>query len=203
MHYGIDLRSQPAPVYPAAHYAMGGVETDLFGRTSIAGLYAAGEVSSTGVHGANRLASNSLLEGVVFGKRTGEAMCELGPLKGHTPLAPRHPEFPAISEKELRTLAWTHCGVERDGADLARACDRLGKLAHGPLSHPARIDYEVRNIWTVLSLIASCGLKREESRGGHYRRDFPHKLAAFDKHTVIRLGRNVEFTPLNEGEVSG
>lgn len=198
MHYGIDLRVQPAPVYPAAHYAMGGVETDLFGRTSIPGLYAAGEVSSTGVHGANRLASNSLLEGVVFGKRTGEAMRELAPLKGHTPLAPQHPEFPSISEKELRTLAWTHCGVERDGTDLARAVDKLGKLAHGPLSHPSRIDYEVRNIWTVLSLIASCALQREESRGGHYRRDFPNKLAAFDRHTVIRSGDKVRFTPLNE-----
>ena len=197
MHYGIDLRIQPAPVYPAAHYAMGGVQTDLHGRTSIPGLFAAGEVASTGVHGANRLASNSLLEGVVFGKRTGDAMRELGPLKGHTPLSPQHPEFPSISEKELRTLAWTHCGVERDGPDLARACEKLGKLALGPLTHPARIDYEVRNIWTVLSLIAACALKREESRGGHYRRDFPHKVAEFDKHSQIRMGQDVGFMPLN------
>jgi len=197
MHYGLDLRLQPAPVYPAAHYAMGGVQTDLHGRTSIPGLYAAGEVASTGVHGANRLARNSLLEGVVFGKRTGDAMRELGPLKGHTPLAPQVPDFPSISEKELRTLAWTHCGVERDGKDLAEACVELGALSRGPLTHPARIDYEVRNIWTVLSLIASSALKREESRGGHYRRDFPNKLAEFDKHSQIRLGQDVRFIPIN------
>ena len=197
MHYGIDLRVQPAPVYPAAHYAMGGVQTDLYGRTNIPGLYAAGEVSSTGVHGANRLASNSLLEGVVFGKRTGDAMRELSPLKGHTPLAAQPSEFPAISEKELRTLAWTNCGVERDGAGLAHAQEKLSKLARGPLTHPARIDYEVRNIWTVLSLIAECGLKREESRGGHYRRDFPNKLPAFDKHTIAQKTHQVHFEPLS------
>jgi L-aspartate oxidase len=176
---------------------MGGVQTDLHGRTSIPGLYAAGEVASTGVHGANRLASNSLLEGVVFGKRTGQTMRELAPLKGHTPLAPQVAEFPAISEKELRTLAWTHCGVERDGADLAEACATLAKLSSGPLTHPARIDYEVRNIWNVLTLIAACALKREESRGGHYRRDFPHKMAEFDKHSVIAAGRDVDFIPIN------
>ena len=197
MHYGLDLRVQSAPVYPAAHYAMGGVQTDLFGRTSIPGLYAAGEVSSTGVHGANRLASNSLLEGVVFGKRTGEAMRELGPLKGHTPLAAQHPDFPSISEKELRTLAWTHCGVERDGIGLVKANEELAQLARGPLSHPARIDYEVRNIWTVLSLIAEAALSREESRGGHFRRDFPNKLPAFDKHTILQQGRPIHFEPLD------
>ena len=196
MHYGIDLRVQPAPVYPAAHYAMGGVLTDLYGRTSIAGLYAAGEVASTGVHGANRLASNSLLEGVVFGKRTGQSMRELGPLKGHTPLAPQVPEYPAISEKELRTLAWTHYGVERDGRDLALAGDKLRRLARGPLSHPSRIDYEVRNMGEVLTLIAACALKREESRGGHFRRDFPVKLPAFDKHSVICAGKQVRFDAL-------
>ena len=200
MHYGIDLRTQPAPVYPAAHYSMGGVKTDLFGRTTVDGLFAAGEVASTGVHGANRLASNSLLEGVVFGKRTGDAMREIvaaGSGGGaHHPRSPL-PVFPSISENELRTLAWTSCGVERDGPTLAAACVRLEALARAPVTHASRVDYEVRNIWTVLCLIAQCALKREESRGGHYRTDFPEKRASFDKHSSIRLGGSVLFLPLN------
>jgi L-aspartate oxidase len=198
MHYGIDLRKQPAPVYPAAHYAMGGVRTDLNGRTTIEHLFAAGEVASTGVHGANRLASNSLLEGVVFGKRTGAAMREVAASASVFPPRSPLPEFPAISESELRTLAWTNCGVERSGQDLASALATLKGLARAPLSHPSRIDYEVRNIWTVLCLIAQCALKREESRGGHYRIDFPEKAPAFDKHSSVTLGGGgVLYKPLN------
>ena len=198
MHYGIDLRTQAAPVYPAAHYSMGGVRTDLFGRTTVDRLYAAGEVASTGVHGANRLASNSLLEGVVFGKRTGIAMRETAAaLTGGNPRSPLA-IFPAISEVDLRTLAWTACGVERNGGDLVAASAKLDRLVKAPSSAPTRADYEVRNIWTVLGLIAQCALKREESRGGHYRTDFPEKKAAFDRHSTIVLGGAVGFQPINQ-----
>lgn len=191
LRYGIDLRRDPAPVYPAAHYAMGGVKTDLDGRTNIPGLYAAGEAASTGVHGANRLASNSLLEGIVFGRRTGFAMREcLRSPNNRVPLrVPPQPVFPDIAETELRTLAWTSCGVERDRLGLEKSLELIGSIGRSALSHPSRLDFEVRNMCQVLELIATCALAREESRGGHYRLDFPERSEAFHKHSILPGGR--------------
>src|SRR5204862_3589273 len=118
---GLDLARDLIPVGPAAHYIMGGVDADEWGRTSLAGLYAAGEVACTGVHGANRLASNSLLEGLVFGNRAGIAMREYeGELseRGTAPLQ----LFPEMPESDMRSLTWENCGILRSAAGLTETC---------------------------------------------------------------------------------
>ena len=132
LRYGIDLGAAPAPVHPAAHYAMGGVRTDLDGRTNLERLYAAGEVACTGVHGANRLASNSLLEGVVFGARAARAMREWASA-GATSRRPRsrEVEFPCASRDDIRGVAWEKCGILRSGPELRAACDWLSSLPLG------------------------------------------------------------------------
>jgi L-aspartate oxidase len=187
--YGVDISKEAAPVHPAAHYAMGGVRTDLDGRSSLAGLYAAGEVASTGVHGANRLASNSLLEGVVFGMRAGRAMRT----EGKSPLpAGDAPQalLPNISENEVRTLAWELCGIVRVREELERALQILNRTAPESASgKPAEAQdlagFELRNLHAVASLIAHCALWREESRGAHYRTDFPVSRPEFQRPSSI------------------
>jgi L-aspartate oxidase len=179
LRYGIDLERAPAPVAPAAHYAMGGVWSDLDGRTSIPGLYAAGEVACTGVHGANRLASNSLLEGVVFGARAGKAMRE----DPDTPSPRQLGRAPIVREEPrgipVEQIAWDYCGIVRDGDGLRRAIELL--------------DGDRGNLATVARLIASCALAREESRGAHFRTDFPVRKPEFAKHSVIIKGSDVIF----------
>ena len=192
LRYGIDLGRQPAPVHPAAHYAMGGVRTDLDGRTNIPRLYAAGECAATGVHGANRLASNSLLEAVVFGARAGAAMREWS---GKAPAGEgTAPEalFPCAALAELRGLAWEKCGIVRAAPPLRAAVEELAAI---PLrAGETGVDqYELRSIHQVVSLIARCALAREESRGAHYRTDFPDKQPAFQKHSEIRTGHDPTF----------
>jgi L-aspartate oxidase len=186
LRYGVDLRTQAAPVYPAAHYSMGGVYTDLHGKTTVRNLFAAGEVAATGVHGANRLASNSLLEGVVFGGRTGKAMRESAPsgVAGSTPAA----VFPASTEREVRTIAWRHCGVQRNAAELQEALRLLAGIECTSLAEPKRPDYELRNMHSIVRLIAGCALARQESRGGHFRTDFPAKDPQFEKHSAVARG---------------
>lgn len=130
LRYGIDLTKDLVPVHPAAHYAMGGIRTGLDGRTSLARLYAAGEAASTGVHGANRLASNSLLEGLVFGARAGAAMRECAGAPLLEPSAVGEPRFPCASADDLRALAWESCGIVRNGGKLEQAVERLGALPH-------------------------------------------------------------------------
>jgi L-aspartate oxidase len=173
LKYGVNLGREAAPVAPAAHYAMGGVRTDLDGRTSLPGLFAAGEVACTGVHGANRLASNSLLEGVVFGKRAGRSMRETqrrGNCGGSPTVA--NP-FRAAA---VRERLWQTCGIIRERQCLQEAC----------------VEFE-RAGATVPLLIARCALAREESRGAHFRSDFPMKRAEFEKHSVIRKDASVTF----------
>jgi L-aspartate oxidase len=186
LRYGVDLEKMPAPVRPAAHYAMGGARTDLHGRTNVPRLFAAGEVACTGVHGANRLASNSLLEALVFGARAGKAMSCLDDLK-HSPeahaLCP--PLIPAISERELRAIAWNACGVLRSGPELAAAHKKLQSRDRKISDVQSREEFELRNMHQVASLISAAALAREESRGGHYRIDFPVKSPAFEKHSLI------------------
>ncbi len=177
LRYGIDLEKQAAPIAPAAHYAMGGVRTDLEGRTTLAGLYAAGEAACTGVHGANRLASNSLLEGVVFGARAGRAMREereKGAPRGIAPAAP------AGCGPDVRRIAWERCGIVRDAAGLKEARHILE-------------DHLGRNEALVAWLIARCALAREESRGAHFRTDFAEKRPEFEKHSVVRNSGETEF----------
>ncbi len=185
LQYGVDLETSPAPVRPAAHYAMGGVQTDLFGQTTVKGLYAAGEVACTGVHGANRLASNSLLEGVVFGARAGQAMSSLSDSPGAHAAAPCPALFPKIAERELRAIAWNSCGVLRSGPELSAAHARLCSHAFEHLDLADRSAFELRNMHQVATLISLAALCREESRGGHYRVDFPQKFPAFQKHSAI------------------
>jgi L-aspartate oxidase len=191
--YGVDIAREPAPVHPAAHYAMGGVWSDLEGRSTVRGLYSAGEVACTGVHGANRLASNSLLEAVVFGLRAGRAM------SGHrhdqatgTP-APAPLMMPASEQAEQRTatergireLTWDCCGIVRDRAGLAAAIHALDRTEWTQAAAPALAAIELRNMHQVAALIARCALWREESRGAHYRTDFPDKRPEFARASLV------------------
>jgi len=192
LRYGIDLERQPAPVAPAAHYAMGGVRTDLDGRTNLPRLYAAGEAAATGVHGANRLASNSLLEGVVFGARAGRAMLEWMPAPRPAGGAAPSSGGSALTAAEIRALAWEHCGIIRDATGLGTAC-RLLEEAARPCEEASPQLAEVANMREVALLIAGCALAREESRGAHFRRDFPRKQTVLAKHSVVRAGSDVKF----------
>jgi len=192
LRYGIDLERQPAPVAPAAHYAMGGLRTDLDGRTNVPRLYAAGETACTGVHGANRLASNSLLEGVVFGARAGRAMLEWAAAPRSISGVAPDSHCSALSAEDVRTLAWEHCGIVRDAAGLQAAYRRL-EGAGRPCAAPSPRSAEVANMRQVAMLLAQCALAREESRGAHFRRDYPHKAAAFERHSVVRKDADVTF----------
>jgi L-aspartate oxidase len=185
LKHGIDLDLQPAPVCPAAHYAMGGVGTDLDGRTSLAGLWAAGEAASTGVHGANRLASNSLLEGVVFGLRAARSMSGAA---APQPAATCHwsgLEVPELEAPALRELATAGCGILRDEAGLRATLETLAGLAKGTPERLTRALVERANIATVLDLIARAALARHESRGAHRRVDYPEKVDALRQHSVL------------------
>jgi L-aspartate oxidase len=193
LRFGLDLGQDLAPVHPAAHYAMGGIRTDLEGRTSVPRLYAAGEVAATGVHGANRLASNSLLEGVVFGARAGAAMRECAGVPLLEPLPPREPRFPSATADELRALAWDRCGILRQGAQLEEAVHRLAEMPRQPTSSPNRALFELRSLHAVIELIARCALARRESRGAHYRTDYPEKRPEFQKHSLVVKDQEVAF----------
>ncbi len=192
LQYGIDLGKQPAPVHPAAHYAMGGVRTGLDGRTSLPSLYAAGEAACTGVHGANRLASNSLLEGVVFGARAGRAMRESPGTPHANDVAPPEPHFPSVTEVQLRQMAWEKCGIIRSRDHLEAALKALQSFPDAPVRNAGLAEYSLRNIHAVVLLIARAALARHESRGAHFRTDYPEKQAAFEKHSVI-AGDSIRF----------
>ncbi len=196
--YRLELGRDLIPVRPAAHYLMGGVRTDVHGRTSLPGLYAAGEVACTGVHGANRLASNSLLEGLVFGALVAETMMGeegsgLG-AEGSGAVAAK-PEAAGVTTEaaterwiaELRGLMWKHAGLLRDAAGLREAQRGLDALAVSMPRGLFRRALEARNLHAVASLIVASALGREESRGAHYRNDFPlHDSVA--KHSVMQRG---------------
>ena len=181
---GFDLATDRIPVGPAAHYIMGGVETDLWGRTTMPGLFAAGEVACTGVHGANRLASNSLLEGLVFGARAAQAMIKSPGAAGSftTRTAPDRPRKTKTSwpksEGEIRTLMWRSVGLMREDASLGAAESQLESWyrALHPYFEKGGMDdarWRLASLVTVGWLIARCALRREETRGGHARSDFP------------------------------
>jgi L-aspartate oxidase len=278
LSYGLDLATDMAPVCPAAHYMMGGVKTDLWGHTSIPDLYAAGETADTGVHGANRLASNSLLEGLVFGARSGQAMiADHGHhsdkvQKGAHPVkfkastlpgspAPKpdshsHDGIPAHAASathsnssanssanpsasraavahsaklaavaspashstkspaavsaapdealatqavtaalaQIRDLTWRHVGIMRSGKELSAAITFLENMKLPLSEHPGRHDYELANLHTLASLMARSALAREESRGSHYRSDFPYRDDdLFQKHSLIQRSKDVTF----------
>jgi L-aspartate oxidase len=200
MQYNIDIATELVPVRPAAHYAMGGVRTDLCGQTSIPGLFAAGEVACTGVHGANRLASNSLLEGLVYGARAAQNMREHLQLrhKGHASNARREARNsngqPAETEKfikRVQSLMWQNVGVVREGKNLRQVVAELS--VQQPPAGSDRRCCEAANILQAGLLIARSALAREESRGAHYRLDFPLKNEArFHRHSVAS-GEKIRF----------
>src|SRR5262249_6794129 len=169
---GIDPVHEPIPVAPAAHYHMGGVVTDARGRTSLAGLWAAGEVAATGVHGANRLASNSLLEALVFAARVAEDISGLASLPGIRPdrALERNeatPRMDLAAERRLRELMTREVGVARDQEGLARALDAIVQIERSAKA-PA-----LRNMATAALLVTTAAWRRHESRGAHFRLDHP------------------------------
>jgi L-aspartate oxidase len=191
---GLDIRREPIPVVPAAHYACGGVLTDRVGRTSIAGLFAAGEVACTGVHGANRLASNSLLEAVVYSHRAaGELPLELVRAQSNgeaEPEAapPQEMRAPSSEERtawhcrrdEIRRLMWDDAGIVRNTQRLDHALAALSNLRHGIETETARgtLDaslIELRNLAEVAWLVVHSARARRESRGLHFTVDFPYR----------------------------
>ncbi|HET6616996.1 MAG TPA: FAD-binding protein, partial [Gemmatimonadota bacterium] len=199
---GLDPPRDRLPVVPAAHYMCGGVRTDLDARTGLAGLLAAGEVACTGVHGANRLASNSLLEAVVFADRAAratEALLSAPACRSPRPPASRSsaadPGNHEALRSEIRDLLWAGAGIVRDDAGLARAERALGILASrvpvAPVSPEAA---EVANLFLVGSLIVRSAILRKESRGLHYSRSHPDTDPAFQRDTIIRPDQGKELS---------
>ncbi|MFQ5349272.1 MAG: FAD-binding protein, partial [Thermoanaerobaculia bacterium] len=179
----------PVPVSPAAHYTMGGVWTDDRGRTSLPALWACGEVAASGVHGANRLASNSLLEALVFGARVARDLAdrELRPAsRGELRLSAGGDVDRALAEgltRELRSVMWRHVGLVRDAAGLRLAGRRLAAIER---RLPAGSS-ELHNLLLVGRLVACAALGRRESRGAHYRRDFPQTDEAWRRRLPVVL----------------
>jgi L-aspartate oxidase len=202
MQYNIDITSELIPIRPAAHYAMGGVRTDLDGRATLPCLYAAGEAAGTGVHGANRLASNSLLEGLVFGARAGRKMRDELKVPPHS--VPKAPPAAAYSNgplpvpvettiTKIQELMWKQAGIVRTGAGLKQAIQHLQEINSQLRPPHSRREFEARNLQIVGTLVAQSAFGREESRGAQYRTDFPdHNDARFKKHSVI-TGDKISF----------
>jgi L-aspartate oxidase len=214
LRYGIDITQQPIPVVPAAHFCCGGITTDLEGRTTIPGLWAIGECAHTGLHGANRLASNSLLEGMVFAHRAAEALSVID----------RSQPFPDVPEwdvgeavpsdeavvitqnwDELRRLMWNYVGIVRSDKRLRRASRRIALLQEEIAEYywkyfVTRDLLELRNIATVAQLIVECASARHESRGLHFTIDHPETDPKMARDIVIKRGVPAHFvTDLSRG----
>jgi L-aspartate oxidase len=197
-YYGLNIATDMLPVSPASHYSMGGIRTDLWGRSTLAGLYAAGEVSCTGVHGANRLASNSLLEGLVFGARAGEAAAsDAGRLavgcrrSDDSESAIREPQsaMSTAVKKRVKRIMWERVGILRDRDSLVRALKEFDQIAASNLSTSSR------NFVTLAKLVATAALWREESRGGHYRTDFTETHDEWRVHSIQKLYAEIRPAP--------
>jgi L-aspartate oxidase len=193
LQYNVDITEDLIPIRPAAHYSMGGVRTDLFGRTNLEGLYAAGEAAATGVHGANRLASNSLLEGLVYGARTGKAMREeMKPRKhGSAPKKAASQNGPVDAGMEeaigqIQDIMWKGAGIVRTRMGMMDAIKALEALAPKLANPHTRRAWEAANLHRAGLLVVRAALGREESRGAHYRTDYPlHNDKKFLKHSVF------------------
>lgn len=209
--FGLDISKDLLPVSPASHYCMGGVRTDLHGRSTVPGLYAAGEVACTGVHGANRLASNSLLEGLVFGARAGEAAAkdnsgsnnsnsskfgsQISDLKfesrkpdsNGTPFGDRVAgnEISTAVKKRVKSVMWERVGILRDADSLLRAIKEFDQIAAANLSTSSR------NFVSLALLVARAALWREESRGGHFRTDFSQQDEKWRVHSIQKYGAEI------------
>jgi L-aspartate oxidase len=194
MKHNIDITEDVIPVRPAAHFSIGGVRTDLHGKASLAGLYAAGEAAATGVHGANRLPSNALLEGLVYGARAGKAMREelqsaRKPANEKKAASQNGPVDAGIEELigQIQDVMWKDAAVVRTRVGMQEAIGVLEGLAPR-LAHPrTRRAYEAANLLLSGLLVARSALAREESRGAHYRIDYPgHDDKNFLKHSVVK-----------------
>ncbi len=196
---GLNWGTEPIPVTPAAHYWMGGVRTDVWGRTSVPGLFAIGEVACTGVHGANRLASNSLLESLVFAWRCAHLLladkfswtaagidADWGsPMPGEGRVQPVEIEDASASlpvqRAELQQLMWDAAGIHRDGRGLRSA---VAQLRSWKVTGSTVRDYETANLLTLARAVVEAALGRRESRGAHFRRDFPNQVEGF-RHQLV------------------
>jgi len=205
--FRLDLAKDRIPVLPSAHYHVGGVEADLDGRTSVPHLFAAGEVASSGLHGANRLASNSLLEGLVFGRRAGEAMAATaGACRDAASNGASSRDLPGSvlhvgdMTNSIRSLMWRGAGIMRNEDSLRNALSRLESWD----DYVSQVDFrdargwELVNLLTVGLLVVEAALWRRESRGTHFRTDFPEKDdGRFRAHSVQRLGHSIHAQPIS------
>ena len=193
LKYNVDLTVDQVPIRPAAHYLMGGIRTDLDGRSSLPGLYAAGEAACTGVHGANRLASNSLLEGLVFGARAASMMMKEVKHAHYSSAGEAEPLKNTGAKNEVEAfiqgvqqLMWNKVGIVRTRQSLTEAIQQLQASAQELPPQTSRRNCEARNIHTAALLIARSALARLESRGAHYRTDYPeHDDSRFKKHSIV------------------
>jgi L-aspartate oxidase len=201
-NFDLDMTRDPIPVCPGAHYMVGGVTVDLHGRTTLPSLWAAGEVTSSGLHGANRLASNSLLEGLVFGARAAEDI-----VAGLDAEGPRPLEVPPVSaarvqdgharidvrdlRESLRALLWRRLGITRDAEGLREAANRVDHWSRYilPLEFDDVSGWTMQNMLIVARLMIAAAIARQESRGVHYRRDFPHPDPAMNHHISLTIPR--------------
>ncbi|MET8475502.1 L-aspartate oxidase [Streptomyces sp. NPDC006422] len=204
--HGIDPVTEPIPVAPAAHYASGGVRTDLAGRTTVPGLYACGEVACTGVHGANRLASNSLLEGLVYAERIADDITRLHaenalharvPAPVEHPTTPTHPLLPPEARFAIQRVMTAGAGVLRSADSLAEAAAQLGRIhadavnaltENGKTAEPGVDTWEATNLLCVARVLVAAARRREETRGCHWREDRPERDDTnWRRHIVVRL----------------
>ncbi|MDR3586398.1 MAG: L-aspartate oxidase [Desulfosporosinus sp.] len=216
LNHGMDVLTTPLPVAPAAHYMMGGIATNSYGETSLPHLYAAGECACNGVHGANRLASNSLLEGLVFGARIVEKLQDK--LEANRPSweevhSPSGDLMGTVTgrsgsinqldghglRKQIQDVMWDNVGILRNEAGLRKATELLMAWERDDFSTSCVDDLETANILTVGTVIAKAALDRKESRGGHFRSDYPIRLdALWQKHSLQRKeGYHVRYVPIS------
>jgi L-aspartate oxidase len=214
--FDLDITRDMIPVRPGAHYMIGGVTVDLRGRTTIPGLWAAGEVTSSGLHGANRLASNSLLEGLVYGARAAEDIraqleavgpypLEVPPVASSIPSPGREPLDLADIRNSLRALMWRSVGITRDARGLAEAADQVDFWCRYGLAQsfddPA--GWTLQNMLTVARMMIAAALAREESRGVHTRTDFPATDPAWARHIPLHRPALADEVPAPEGGEGG
>ncbi len=194
--YGLNIAKDLLPVSPASHYCMGGIRTDLHGRSTIAGLYAAGEVTCTGVHGANRLASNSLLEGLVFGARAGESAVadnsrfqilnsKFEVQEKQSGIRNLESGISTAVKKRVKRVMWERVGILRDAESLRRALREFEQIEKSNLTQSSR------KFVALAKLAATAALWRMESRGGHFRTDFPERDANWQVHSIQKQGADI------------
>nr|WP_042338056.1 L-aspartate oxidase [Desulfosporosinus youngiae] len=218
LDYGMDVLTMPLPVAPAAHYMMGGIATNSYGETSLSHLYAAGECACNGVHGANRLASNSLLDGLVFGARIADKIKCKSPGRRPSWEDVRSPEgsqsltetgfneLKPLDAQNLRTrvqeLMWNKVGILRNETGLREAAESLMGWDRQVLPTRSVEGLETANILTVGAVIAKAALDRKESRGGHFRSDYPSRFdESWQKHSLQhKEDNNVRYVPVSRAD---